>query len=164
MEAVASLHHAGVVHLDIKPENVMLGSDGRLLLADFGTAMEIHELAKFGAVGVGKPIGTPAYMAPEAVVGAVSRASDVWSVGMTVQALANGRAPHSEVGKYSALDLFLHVVRLRDYEPPDGMDEDVHSFVCACTRHAQGDRLTAMQLLRHPLVVNEACAARGICG
>ncbi|AKQ70095.1 serine/threonine protein kinase [Myxococcus hansupus] len=86
-EAVAEAHRHGVVHADLKPENVLLPMDGRVRVVDFGLAR--HVGAEHGAAS-----GTPAYMAPERWHGALpSPAIDVWALGIIAWELLEGRRP-----------------------------------------------------------------------
>ena len=87
---LAELHGAGLLHRDLKPANIMIDSQGRLKLADFGLAAVREELRahEFGD-------GTPAYMAPEQLSGrAVSEQSDIYALGVVLYELLSGRHPH----------------------------------------------------------------------
>ncbi len=89
--AVEHAHGQGVIHRDLKPANVLIGNDGRILLADFGLAKVSggEDLTETGAA-----IGTPHYMSPEQVKGReVGPAADVWSLGVLLYELVAGRRP-----------------------------------------------------------------------
>ncbi len=98
-DALAAAHRASIVHRDVKPANVMVANDGRVLLADFGVArLETEDslVTKTGAV-----LGTPAYMAPEQATGDTATArSDLYSLGVTMYQLAAGMLPYG--GKRAA--------------------------------------------------------------
>ncbi|MBC8353988.1 MAG: protein kinase [Planctomycetes bacterium] len=88
-----ALHEAGVLHSDIKPSNVLMTKEGRLVLLDFGLAAQIR---KHDAIGKRVVQGTPLYMAPEqAVGGALSLASDWYAVGVVLYEVLTGRFPFS---------------------------------------------------------------------
>ena len=86
--AVAAVHAAGLVHRDIKAQNVMLDDGGRLVLMDFGAGHEADD-------STGKAIaGTPLYLAPEVLSGgAATRRSDVYSIGVVLFRLLTGSYP-----------------------------------------------------------------------
>jgi serine/threonine-protein kinase len=91
LEAQAHAHAAGVVHRDLKPQNILLGSDGSLCVADFGLASAIGDVPLTSA---GTRFGTPAYMSPEQAMGeAVDNRSDLFSTGAILHELLTGRSP-----------------------------------------------------------------------
>ncbi|MEO1171388.1 MAG: serine/threonine-protein kinase, partial [Myxococcota bacterium] len=90
-QGLAAAHQAGVIHRDFKPGNVIVGSDGRVVVTDFGIA---HAVADAGAHS--SKIGTPAYMAPETLKGALSDArSDQFSFAITLYEMLFGAHPFS---------------------------------------------------------------------
>ncbi|MBI1881510.1 MAG: protein kinase, partial [Chloroflexi bacterium] len=90
-DALDYAHRQGVVHRDIKPSNILLATDGRALLADFGVALALDDLA---LTRTGHTVGTPAYMAPEQASGAaVDGRADLYSLGVVLYQMVTGRTP-----------------------------------------------------------------------
>ncbi|MFK4242702.1 RICIN domain-containing protein [Micromonospora chokoriensis] len=92
LSALRAAHRAGVLHRDVKPANVLLGDDGRVVLTDFGLATLPGDprMTQTGMV-----LGSPAFLAPErATDGDVGPAADLWSLGATLYAAVEGRTPY----------------------------------------------------------------------
>jgi serine/threonine protein kinase len=105
LDALAAAHASGLVHRDVKPENVFLTNAGEVKLLDFGIARESARGGK-GETLVGLVLGTPAFMPPEQARGRwdeVDARSDVWAVGATLFVALTGRllrdaeTPHEEL-------------------------------------------------------------------
>jgi len=87
--AIKYLHSNNIIHRDIKPCNILIQRN-RAKLADFGFAVK----ASSHTVKDGYKIGTPIYMSPEALFSKeYSKKSDVWSLGVTIYELLEGRSP-----------------------------------------------------------------------
>lgn len=92
--ALEAAHEAGVVHRDVKPENIMLTKKGEVKVADFGLARLAHGEEGLNLTQVGMTMGTPLYMSPEQVNGGeIDRRSDVYSLGVTCYHMLADRPP-----------------------------------------------------------------------
>src|SRR6058998_3545186 len=102
--ALAAAHEAGVVHRDVKPENIMLRPDGYVKVLDFGIAklaeqevpvtMAEEEALLLVETNLGSVLGTVRYMSPEQARGAhVDRRTDIWSLGVVLYEMVTGHAP-----------------------------------------------------------------------
>lgn len=95
-DALGYAHSEGVVHRDVKPENILLSRQGHAVLADFGIARKVLPDAgrRDQVTAMGLAIGTPAYMSPEQVFGEdVDGTSDIYSLGATLFQMLTGRPP-----------------------------------------------------------------------
>ena len=97
-DALTEAHAAGILHRDLKPANVVIPSDGRLRVVDFGLATAMKtDTDPVGGSDLRSTAGTPAYMAPEQWRGHESTpATDVWALGVILFELCAGRRPYQE--------------------------------------------------------------------
>jgi serine/threonine-protein kinase len=106
LAALAVAHRAGLVHRDVKPENILLSDDGVVKVADFGLARAVG--AEGTATQVGVMMGTVAYCSPEQVTrGNTDPRSDVYSAGIVLFELLTGQAPY--VGDTAMAVAYQHV-------------------------------------------------------
>lgn len=126
--ALQAVHEAGLVHRDVKPENVLLTSSGEVKLSDFGIVRET------AAARAGAPVGTPGFVAPEVLAGhpATPRA-DVFALGVMLRQLVTGRAPGSadEPALPGGLDA---IVRRATAPMPEARFESAREFESALSQ------------------------------
>ncbi len=91
LSGLGAIHATGIVHRDIKPQNVLIGDDGSVKVTDFGVA---HAELDSGLTAAGMTVGTAAYMAPEQGQGKpVTPSADVYAVGVMLYEMVSGRVP-----------------------------------------------------------------------
>ncbi|CAK7284179.1 MULTISPECIES: serine/threonine-protein kinase [Streptomyces] len=147
-DALAAAHKAGVVHRDVKPENVLLDMQGPLgpggahpaLLTDFGVAKLIDAPRRTRAT---KIIGTPDYLAPEIVEGLPPRASvDIYALATVLYELLAGFTPFG--GGHPGAVLRRHVTET--VVPLPGIPEELWQLIVQCLAKAPASRLRASEL------------------
>jgi DNA-binding beta-propeller fold protein YncE len=110
-DALDAIHHAGYVHRDVKPQNVLLDEMGHVYLSDFGLAKQA--LATAGPTGSDEWVGTVDYVAPEQIRGeAVDARTDVYSLGGVLHFMLTGKVPFDRPGNQAKL--WAHLAQ----EPP----------------------------------------------
>jgi len=128
-DALAYAHARGVIHRDIKPDNILLGEDGRAMVTDFGIARAIQEGADSRLTATGVAIGTPAYMSPEQAAGdrEIDGRSDLYSLGIVGYQMLAGQLPFQ--ASSTAAMLMKHISerpaplnQVRPDVPPDLSD------------------------------------------
>ena len=135
---LAAAHRAGLVHRDVKPENVLISDDGEVKIADFGL---VRAVAAAGITSTSVILGTAAYLSPEQVrAGDASPRSDVYSAGIMTYELLTGRTPFTGD---SALSLAYQ--RLDNDVPPpsaaiDGVPAHFDEFVQRATARDPAER------------------------
>jgi tRNA A-37 threonylcarbamoyl transferase component Bud32 len=91
LEGLVEAHRLGVVHRDLKPQNIMIDKEGNAKIMDFGIARSLHTR---GVTGTGVIIGTPEYMAPEQAEGRdVDHRADIYALGAILFEMVTGRVP-----------------------------------------------------------------------
>ncbi|KAF7096500.1 hypothetical protein CFC21_098433 [Triticum aestivum] len=155
LRGLAHVHAAGVAHCDVKARNVLIGADGRALIADFGCAR------RTGIAGEEpRPTGgTPVFMAPEAARGeAQGPPADIWALGCTVIEMATGAGPWQ---RFATPVATLHHVAFSGEAPelPPCLSDQGKDFLARCLRQDPSERWTAEQLLDHEFVAVDAAAS-----
>lgn len=162
--ALAYAHEQGIVHGDIKPANIMINQDGRVMLTDFGIARFAAHMTQVGSLR-----GTPAYLAPEQIEGKPTDGrSDLFSLGIVLYQLATGQRPFQS----DSVEAVCGQILKAKITPPTKVNPALpHAFdgiVARCLarnpedRYANGELLsTALEAVaREPVVVSGRKPAR----
>ncbi len=132
LSALAVAHRSGLMHRDVKPENVLIADDGRVKVADFGLAKAVSADTQHTATG-GVLIGTVSYLAPELVVdGRADARADVYAAGVVLYELLTGRKPHE--GESPIQVAYKHVHE--DVPPPSRATAGIPDYVDALVARA----------------------------
>jgi tetratricopeptide (TPR) repeat protein/tRNA A-37 threonylcarbamoyl transferase component Bud32/TolB-like protein len=137
-EGLAEAHRLGVVHRDLKPQNIMIDREGAVRIMDFGIA---RSMKVKGLTGAGVVIGTPEYMSPEQIEGQeVDNRSDIYSLGIILYEMATGRVPFEG-------DTFLSVALKQKTEQPQNPKElnsqipdDLNRLILRCLEKSKEKR------------------------
>ncbi|MGW2699444.1 Stk1 family PASTA domain-containing Ser/Thr kinase [Streptomyces sp. NPDC001340] len=130
LAALGAAHRAGFVHRDMKPENVLIGDDGRVKVADFGLVRSVDTVTST----TGAVLGTVSYLAPEQIEqGTADPRVDVYACGVVLYEMLTGGKPHS--GDTPAQVLYKHIHE--DVPPPSalvpGLPYELDELVASAT-------------------------------
>ena len=148
-EGLEEAHKLGVVHRDLKPQNIMLDEDGNARIMDFGIA---RSLSGRGITGAGVMIGTPEYMSPEQVEGKdIDQRSDLYSLGVILYEMVTGRLPFTG-------DTPLSIAHKHKYEAPEDpkklntqLPDDLARVILRCLEKDKAKRYQTAEELRTDL-------------
>ncbi|XP_063062756.1 serine/threonine-protein kinase 17A [Engraulis encrasicolus] len=149
LEGVAFLHRRNVVHLDLKPQNILLTSDsplGDIKIVDFGLSRMVS-----GHQEIREIMGTPEYVAPEILnYEPISIATDMWSIGVLAYVMLTGISPFLGEDKQ---ETFLNISQINvsyTEEELEGLDKRALGFIKALLIKDPQERATAEECLQHP--------------
>jgi serine/threonine protein kinase len=151
-DALAHLHEAGIVHRDVKPSNILVDPDGRMILADFGLA---RTEASLTLTRPGQAPGTPLYMSPEQILGQRDRVdgrSDVYGLGVTLYESMTGQAPFMAENMHQLIRMIISEMPrpIRDAEP--GVSPECACVVMKAIERRREDRYQTAASLRDDLL------------
>ena len=151
VEGVQYLHENNIVHRDLKGENILVGTNGVIKLADFGCSRSIETLCN-KSHGCRSMVGTPYWMAPEVIKedsGGYGAKADIWSVGCTLVEMLTGKPPWPEFSSmWSAVYHIANSAGLPSQMPSD-LDPQVTDFLSLCFERDPMRRPSAAELLQH---------------
>jgi len=153
LQSLVYIHNLHRIHRDIKSDNLLLGSDGSVKVADFGYAAQLtQKQQKRNTV-----VGTPYWMAPELIRGYdYGTKVDVWSLGVMMIEMAEREPPYMDLPPLRALFL-ITTKEFPGLKEPEKWSTQFADFVGQCLRKDTADRPEAAELLQHPFL-RKACS------
>lgn len=145
------LHSNGIIHRDLKGQNILLDSNGKLKLCDFGTAKRYENDAKESGL-VSSVKGSMPWMAPEVMKqSGYGRKADIWSLGCCVIEMISGKLPWDGVEDQVMLMMNM-VIYSQSPEIPKTASVQAKDFISKCLDRDPAKRPSASDLLNHPFV------------
>jgi len=155
LEGLKYMHEHNVIHRDLKPANVLISVEGKVKLADFGTAFDLSKVTHTVEQTL---CGTPAYIAPEVVQkGKHTTSTDIWSLGVIVYNMMTGDTPFAAKEKYALLLEIAHGPVSLAF-PPD-CPIAARDFIGSCLSFDPSQRPPAGKLLEHTLISDPTSAS-----
>jgi len=147
LQYIHSLHR---IHRDIKSDNILLGGNGEVKLADFGYAAQLTQQKKKRNTIV----GTPYWMAPELIRGQdYDQKVDIWSLGIMAMEMAEGEPPYMDFPPLRALFL-ITTKGIPPLKEDEKWSKEFQDFVAQCLEKDAEKRPNAVELLKHPFLKN----------
>jgi hypothetical protein len=147
-EALAAAHEHGVIHRDVKPDNVMIetsGQSSRVVLNDFGVA---HITGMETMTATGALVGSPAYMSPEQSRGhEVTPAADLWSLGAMLYELVTGVVPFSGKDPFTMIAAILRGTFRRPSQVVATVGPDFEGMILRCLKASPAERYPSASAL-----------------
>jgi len=148
LEALKYLHETKRIHRDIKSDNILIGKEGAIKLADFGFCTLLKSDTDYRR----SVVGTPYWMAPEVIRGVdYDYKVDVWSLGIMALEMADGEPPHMDLQPLRAL-FIIATQPPPTVTEPDKWSPTFKEFLNLCLSKNASKRANVNELLQHPFL------------
>ena len=148
LDALEYAHQQGVLHLDIKPGNIMIGQRGQPMLMDFGIARLMKEQCDDSQ----EVIGTPQYMAPECIAnGGVDASSDLYSVGMVLYEMVAGVPAFTGDNAFNVMNRVVHEPAVAPSAHNPELDEGLEAIIMKSIAKRKDERYPDAKSMRNAL-------------
>ncbi|KAL8458822.1 hypothetical protein ACS0TY_036358 [Phlomoides rotata] len=158
LSGLCYLHRRKIVHRDIKPSNLLINSRGIVKIADFGVSRVLAQTMD----PCNSSVGTIAYMSPERINTDLNHgqydgyAGDIWSLGVSILEFYLGKFPFSVGRQGDWASLMCAICMSQPPEAPASATREFRDFIACCLQRDPAKRWTAVQLLKHPFIVQYA--------
>jgi serine/threonine-protein kinase len=150
LDAIGHAHELGIVHRDIKGSNLMLNTDARIKVMDFGIARMIgsERLTRHGQL-----VGTPDYMSPEQIRGEeTDERSDIYALGVLLYEMLTGRVPFRVESEYALMQAHVEQSPRRPGELVPGLSEAIEKAILRALAKEPAERFSTTDQFRTALV------------
>jgi len=165
VHGIEYFHQSGHIHRDIKASNVLIDQMGHVYLGDFGVSAALQEAHNSESRELRQTfVGTPCWMAPEVMeqMSGYDQKADIWSFGVTIIEMAQGKAPYDGFDPLKVLLLTLKnpAPTLEGSSAASKFSPELHAVVNACLQKDPTLRPTASELLKMPFFITAAASAQ----
>eukprot|EP00054_Salpingoeca_dolichothecata_P022052 m.143108 g.143108 ORF g.143108 m.143108 type:complete len:780 (+) comp24205_c0_seq1:130-2469(+) len=145
MSALEHCHSRGVIHRDLKLENLLLDKDHNVKITDFGFSNAFNDGGLLSTF-----VGSPSYAAPEIIANEkyCGPAADIWSLGVIVYAILTGGLPFNDDNAATNLQR----ITAAEYDPPAGVSPEATHFIDSILRRNPSERPSLSELWNHPWI------------
>lgn len=150
LKGISYIHSKKMIHRDIKADNILIDSNGRAKIIDFGVSTKL--LSTYSCAN--SILGSPYWMSPESLQNEnYTSKTDIWSLGITSIEIAEGLPPYHDKMPFMVMELIKRKPA-QNLTEPDKYSEEFQNFVKMCLTIDADERPTANDLLEHPFIIS----------